>query len=136
MWAPFESSAIIPRVFDISRSVLLALSVRVSQTQIFLQVGTLLCCLDFSVSRKFSMRSMSTNMCFTMLSLFCALLFTFVAADDNTHTYAANEAVTLWVNTIGPFHNPTEIYAYYGTCSMSSLRRHPLHCQGHPFSSL
>jgi len=64
---------------------------------------------------------MSTNMCFTMLSLFCALLFTFVAADDNTHTYAADEAVTLWVNTIGPFHNPTEIYAYYGTCSICLL---------------
>jgi transmembrane 9 superfamily member 3 len=33
--------------------------------------------------------------------------------DDNTHTYTSDEAVSLWVNTIGPFHNPTEMYAYY-----------------------
>jgi transmembrane 9 superfamily member 3 len=65
-------------------------------------------------------------MCLTMLSLFCALVFTFVAADDNTHTYAADEAVTLWVNTIGPFHNPTEIYAYYGTCVLCVFSSLPL----------
>ena len=31
--------------------------------------------------------------------------------DDNNHIYGDNEVVTLWVN--GPFHNPTETYAYY-----------------------
>ena len=36
-----------------------------------------------------------------------------VRSDDNNHIYGENEAVTLWVNTIGPFHNPTETYAYY-----------------------
>ena len=45
----------------------------------------------------------------------CALLalFSFVLGDDNNHIYSGSEAVTLWVNTIGPFHNPTETYAYY-----------------------
>ena len=35
------------------------------------------------------------------------------AGDDNTHKYDPNEAVTVWMNTIGPYHNPQEIYAYY-----------------------
>jgi len=62
----------------------------------------------------------------TMMSILCLLLLTFVAADDNTHTYAAGEAVTLWVNTIGPFHNPTEIYAYYGMWPRVFLRSHAI----------
>ena len=41
------------------------------------------------------------------------LLFAAVLGDDNNHKYEPNEAVTLWVNTIGPYHNPQEIYAYY-----------------------
>ncbi len=40
-------------------------------------------------------------------------LLSLCAADDNDHVYKKDEAVSLWVNTIGPFHNPTEIYAYY-----------------------
>mmetsp|Transcript_4182 Transcript_4182/g.6457 ORF Transcript_4182/g.6457 Transcript_4182/m.6457 type:complete len:597 (+) Transcript_4182:137-1927(+) len=34
-------------------------------------------------------------------------------ADDNNHMYKADEAVTLWVNTVGPYHNPQETYPYY-----------------------
>jgi len=69
----------------------------------------------------------------TIISALCLLLFTFVAADDNTHTYAADEAVTLWVNTIGPFHNPTEIYAYYGRCSHSLFVPMFLSCSSYSF---
>lgn len=47
------------------------------------------------------------------LALTFGFVFHVVTADDNTHVYEPNEAVTLWVNTIGPFHNPTEMYAYY-----------------------
>jgi transmembrane 9 superfamily protein 3 len=36
-----------------------------------------------------------------------------VSADDYYHTYTEAEAVTLWVNTIGPYHNPQETYPYY-----------------------
>jgi transmembrane 9 superfamily protein 3 len=34
-------------------------------------------------------------------------------SDDNNHIYAANEVVSLWVNTVGPYHNPQETYSYY-----------------------
>ncbi len=49
-----------------------------------------------------------------MLSLIALMvLISIVNGDDNNHVYSKGDAVTLWVNTIGPFHNPTEIYAYY-----------------------
>ena len=40
-------------------------------------------------------------------------IFQVVSADDNNHKYDGNEAVTLWVNTVGPYHNPQETYPYY-----------------------
>ncbi len=55
----------------------------------------------------------SLKMTYLVLILLAALVGTCVRADDNTHVYTENEAVSLWVNTIGPFHNPTEMYAYY-----------------------
>jgi len=48
--------------------------------------------------------------CFLVSSL---LAFVLVSGDDNTHTYVSEEAVSLWVNTIGPYHNPQETYSYY-----------------------
>lgn len=36
-----------------------------------------------------------------------------VLGDDNNHVYEKNEGVTLWVNTVGPYHNPQETYPYY-----------------------
>ena len=36
-----------------------------------------------------------------------------VYADDISHSYDTDEAVSLWVNTIGPFANPQETYPYY-----------------------
>jgi len=34
-------------------------------------------------------------------------------ADDYDHKYKVNEPVVLWVNHIGPYHNPQETYPYY-----------------------
>jgi len=35
------------------------------------------------------------------------------AADEWSHKYKPNEDVTLWVNKVGPYHNPQETYVYY-----------------------
>jgi transmembrane 9 superfamily member 3 len=37
----------------------------------------------------------------------------YVTCDDNNHFYTSSEVVSLWVNTIGPYHNPQETYSYY-----------------------
>lgn len=34
-------------------------------------------------------------------------------AGEDTHTYAEKEPVVLWLNKIGPYHNPQETYTYY-----------------------
>ena len=44
---------------------------------------------------------------------FLGLCCKVVQADDNNHMYGASDAVTLWVNTVGPYHNPQETYPYY-----------------------
>lgn len=36
-----------------------------------------------------------------------------VLADDETHTYEDDEPVVLWLNKVGPYHNPQETYSYY-----------------------
>merc|ERR1719446_808009 len=36
-----------------------------------------------------------------------------VLADEYTHRYADAEVVNLWVNKVGPYHNPQETYVYY-----------------------
>jgi transmembrane 9 superfamily protein 3 len=41
------------------------------------------------------------------------LLALVLRADDNSHIYQRGDEVTLWVNTVGPYHNPQETYAYY-----------------------
>ena len=43
-----------------------------------------------------------------LLSLLCQL-----KADLDSHTYKIDEHVDLWVNKIGPYHNPQETYEYY-----------------------
>jgi hypothetical protein len=35
------------------------------------------------------------------------------AADMWSHAYASREEVPVWVNTVGPFKNPTETYSYF-----------------------
>lgn len=36
-----------------------------------------------------------------------------IAGDADTHTYDIGEEVPLYVNVIGPYANPSEIYEYY-----------------------
>jgi len=48
---------------------------------------------------------------FAIISLLLASVFT--KADDNNHKYTPQEAVVLWVNSVGPYHNPQETYPYY-----------------------
>mmetsp|Transcript_29073 Transcript_29073/g.56622 ORF Transcript_29073/g.56622 Transcript_29073/m.56622 type:complete len:584 (-) Transcript_29073:286-2037(-) len=52
--------------------------------------------------------------------LACALPAAF--ADERTHKYSQGEEVTVWVNKIGPFHNPQETYPYdsLGMCKDES----------------
>eukprot|EP00981_Chlorochromonas_danica_P010976 scaffold3595_cov235-Ochromonas_danica.AAC.14 len=50
------------------------------------------------------------------LSLLLLLLYSLclvVKADDFSHKYTESEPVSLWVNTVGPYHNPQETYPYY-----------------------
>ena len=34
-------------------------------------------------------------------------------ADEYSHKYERGETVKLWVNKVGPYHNPQETYVYY-----------------------
>ena len=34
-------------------------------------------------------------------------------ADETTHKYTLDEDMSLWVNKVGPYHNPQETYVYY-----------------------
>ena len=34
-------------------------------------------------------------------------------ADEYSHKYEIGEALNLWVNKVGPYHNPQETYLYY-----------------------
>lgn len=48
------------------------------------------------------------------MSLACLFFFFFVAfASESDHKYLQDEAVTLWVNKVGPYNNPQETYNYY-----------------------
>ncbi|XP_049948947.1 transmembrane 9 superfamily member 3 [Schistocerca serialis cubense] len=49
-----------------------------------------------------------------MSLLFLCLFFILgVNADEHTHIYNDNEEVVLWMNTVGPYHNRQETYAYF-----------------------
>ena len=48
-----------------------------------------------------------------LLLLLLVLVYTLILADDVNHRYGANEAVAVWVNSVGPYHNPQETYPYY-----------------------
>eukprot|EP00954_Amorphochlora_amoebiformis_P016553 1299104-Amorphochlora_amoeboformis.AAC.1 len=39
-------------------------------------------------------------------------LLAIAAANERTHKYNKGDEVTVWVNKIGPFHNPQETYPY------------------------
>lgn len=42
-----------------------------------------------------------------------ALTVSLVLADEHDHTYDDGEEVVLWMNTVGPYHNRQETYAYF-----------------------
>ncbi|KAL3285397.1 hypothetical protein HHI36_019501 [Cryptolaemus montrouzieri] len=53
---------------------------------------------------------------YPILSTVCQLLlyYTFgVFCDEHNHIYEDNEEVVLWMNTVGPYHNRQETYAYF-----------------------
>jgi len=47
------------------------------------------------------------------LALTILLLLGPVSADEHDHRYKDGEEVVLWVNTVGPYHNRQETYAYF-----------------------
>lgn len=46
-------------------------------------------------------------------SVLLVLVFTIVYADEHNHIYAPKEEVVLWMNTVGPYDNRQETYAYF-----------------------
>ncbi|KAK9004495.1 hypothetical protein V6N11_041966 [Hibiscus sabdariffa] len=46
---------------------------------------------------------------FAAVFLFLSLAF----ASESDHKYQPNDAITLWVNKVGPYNNPQETYNYY-----------------------
>ncbi|KAL5291899.1 TM9SF3 family protein [Megaselia abdita] len=42
-----------------------------------------------------------------------SLLVIAVVSDEHTHLYTDKEEVVLWMNTVGPYHNRQETYAYF-----------------------
>ncbi|GLV32142.1 Transmembrane 9 superfamily protein member 3 [Carabus blaptoides fortunei] len=48
---------------------------------------------------------------FVKIVLLC--IFGGVLADEHNHIYDDNEEVVLWMNTVGPYHNRQETYAYF-----------------------
>ena len=42
------------------------------------------------------------------------------ASDEYAHRFAEAEVVNLWVNKVGPYHNPQETYVYYSLPFCSS----------------
>ncbi|GBM44965.1 Transmembrane 9 superfamily member 3 [Araneus ventricosus] len=53
---------------------------------------------------------MSPLHCIAFLFVLC---FTLTSSDEHTHKYETNEEVVLWMNTVGPYHNRQETYAYF-----------------------
>jgi len=47
------------------------------------------------------------------VSLLLCALGSFVLADDKNHKYEVGDEVTLWMNKVGPYHNPQESYSFY-----------------------
>ncbi|XP_078157331.1 transmembrane 9 superfamily member 1-like [Carex rostrata] len=58
--------------------------------------------------------------------LLIAAIFSSASASESDHKYRADEAVTLWVNKVGPYNNPQETYNYYSLpfCKLSENPPH------------
>lgn len=63
---------------------------------------------SFAVS-KIQMAAVSRNLVVVALLAATGL----VQAGERNHKYAEGDEVTLWVNKVGPYHNPHETYEYY-----------------------
>jgi hypothetical protein len=48
----------------------------------------------------------------TLLTVFFLTTF-FTSADESSHSYEDKEHVILWVNKVGPYHNPQETYKFH-----------------------
>uniref|UniRef100_A0A182WCU2 Transmembrane 9 superfamily member n=1 Tax=Anopheles minimus TaxID=112268 RepID=A0A182WCU2_9DIPT len=48
-----------------------------------------------------------------VVAVAASLMVTYVAADEHNHMYEDHEEVVLWMNTVGPYHNRQETYAYF-----------------------
>lgn len=48
-----------------------------------------------------------------IIAVVFALCFTLTSSDEHNHKYEMNEEVVLWMNTVGPYHNRQETYAYF-----------------------
>lgn len=50
-------------------------------------------------------------------------LLTAIRSDESTHKYTDGEEVIMWVNKVGPYHNPQETYVYYSLpfCSTKNV---------------
>ncbi|XP_052895317.1 transmembrane 9 superfamily member 3 [Anopheles moucheti] len=48
-----------------------------------------------------------------VVAMIVSLHVTYVAADEHNHMYEDHEEVVLWMNTVGPYHNRQETYAYF-----------------------
>ncbi|CAG0903956.1 unnamed protein product [Cyprideis torosa] len=47
------------------------------------------------------------------LGIFLLSTLIVVSGDEHSHTYSKGEEVVLWMNTVGPYHNRQETYAYF-----------------------
>ena len=59
--------------------------------------------------------NMNMNMNTTMkyISLLLVLLISLSYSNELTHKYTESDEVILWVNKVGPYHNPQETYLYF-----------------------
>jgi len=47
------------------------------------------------------------------LIIFLIFLVQIVSGDEHDHKYSPGDEVVLWYNTVGEYHNPTNVYHYY-----------------------
>ncbi|ONK56234.1 uncharacterized protein A4U43_C10F5500 [Asparagus officinalis] len=67
--------------------------------------------------------------CFSRFFVVVLLVAASASASESNHKYQVGDPITLWVNKVGPYHNPQEMYNYYNLpfCKPSE---HPTHKWG------
>ena len=56
-----------------------------------------------------------------------SLLLPGVLSDEHTHRYKKDEQVVVWMNTVGPYHNRQETYAYFSLPFCKGPQKHINH---------